>query len=311
MGNTINKQLSKGPVRTVLSILVGIVVGIVVTSFVYSIIVTIIFHILLNQVVIMDKVGGNNNYGDILSKIKSSSNAKDKRFFKASGKHILKEFYSDLRFEEGSLQVNENRDVSILFYINFWKWLSKKQQSMKNSTKGAIVYRSINCIEFDIWDEGNKESESIYNYQRSFVQNGGFIYRILVGRDIEQETMDKIKVNMEDKIGTERFKVHCVTESQLKEAKCNDRNLALQDFEYDFLWLRNENICLKWKGVRKINGADLLWVDKKNNDLDIKYIWELAFDAAFQEYQDRTVIPEKYQYDFERTRLRVYQEKTK
>lgn len=328
------KKISKKAVRRVIPILIGILITVFIALFtenlnekfsegtlfekytlliipsIYGIIITLIMNIYLGQLIIIEEIENtSNDYEDILSKLNKSSDDRDKRFFKESGRSILNEFISNLAFEEGSLQVNENRDVSILFYINFWKWLSEKQQSMNNSTKGAIVYRSINCIEFEIWDKDNRESESIYNYQKSFVQNGGYIYRILVGLDEEREVMDKIKNQMLSKINSENLKVHSISQSQLINAANNPKNLKLQDFTYDFLWLRNESICLKWRGYKSriINGAELFWIDKNSMNLEIRDIWELAFDAAFQEYRDRDVIPKRYQYDFERTKLRVYE----
>ena len=169
-------------------------------------------------------------------------------------------------------------------YVKFWETICN-EQVIRKAQKGdkPLIARITHSNNVDIWLESNSPyrqfSVTLYLLQQKFIEDGGVVVRMLIGPTPEpNEKYIQVIKTMED-IGIE-VKYFC--------------NNEVEESDYDFLYLDDEEMVLKWQsaqsGVRLAKCIVENFIDNR-----IKRSWDYLYYRCKEKGTPVISIPEDRQ----------------
>src|SRR5215475_2113540 len=167
---------------------------------------------------------------EILREIKI--NLLDRReLTRSMGRRIIEKYREGIEETKHGFQVSAE-DWAFSCLREFWGLLREEQKSRRDQDRQAIVVNVTHSTAIELWETGKGSQESLAP-QKAFVDEGGIIRRIFVGRDLAPSSsylrvMKDMKKKKIDVYYASRKKTGC------------------SNFDYDFTWVPDLGIVLKW-----------------------------------------------------------------
>lgn len=186
---------------------------------------------LINHVKLIDIIQGQQTrVRALLNYIKNSSIFLTKFYLK-----VLEEYLKDFRIIQNGFYIG-NEFLSLMFYVSFWEFLLGVQiENSKDKNMKPLIIRAVHSTNINVWvgdSEKYKEySYALFKYQREFIERGGKIVRIFLGREINPNST--------------YMKAMDIMQKNLVEVKYVSVNPSLI-LNFDYLMIYEERVSLRW-----------------------------------------------------------------
>ncbi|MEZ4941273.1 MAG: hypothetical protein R3D58_10405 [Saprospiraceae bacterium] len=147
----------------------------------------------------------------------------------------MKKYHEEFSIESNGFVIT-NEYLSLIIYIQFWEYLVAQQKKIPyNSSNSPIIARVVHSNTIHIWtnkhDKYKEFTNKLLRLQKEFVDAGGIIVRILIGKTFEP---DKAYKNVIALMRQYRIDIKYLQQSEYNK------------LDYDFVLLMDENMVLKW-----------------------------------------------------------------
>lgn len=198
---------------------------------------------------------------------------------KVFGSKVYYNYLRNFRLVDNGFAV-EGEQFALSSYAEFWRQLNEEQNIRNALKKPCLIARITHSNEIQIWDpnmepKAYKQAKlSLYNSQKEFVKNGGIIVRVLIGREKAPNANYKSIIEKMSEIGI--------------EVKYFDETVYNVP-DYDFLYLADEGIVLKWYAALGQNLTGFEVTDAVEDE--VKEVWETIYNLLRDGGDPITSIP--------------------
>lgn len=170
---------------------------------------------------------------------------------RSTGEQTLDQLLESIRARKDGFEI-EGQYWALESYIHFWRSLVQAQEERSNAGDDGLIARITHSNSIDIWK--SPQAETLLSLQRSFVNAGGRVLRILLGHQV-QPSPDYEEVM-----------------ADMREYRIDVWYLPIKHNEarFDFLWADKLEAVVKWasaaggSGLRACEVLDVVEPGLKN-----------------------------------------------